>query len=255
VLTKFPFLGIVLTDDDFKSIVYAVKEGRRIYDNIKKFIIYLLSCNTAEILTMLLAVIIAAPIPFASIQILWANIIADIPPAMSLGIDPAELDVMSRKPRNPKQGIFTVRSGFVLLAQGLSMAGLALATLLIGFYVEGYDLPHLQTVTFTVLTMTQLWHSFLSRSQTQSIFRTGLIANKWLIGAYFLSASLLIMSIYIPGFNDFFELVHLNGYDWIKVVAAMIIHTAIMEIIKGFLRLRAYMLRKKDKPTMFYNDI
>lgn len=75
MLTKFPFLGIVLTDDDFKSIVYAVKEGRRIYDNIKKFIIYLLSCNTAEILTMLLAVIIAAPIPFASIQILWANII------------------------------------------------------------------------------------------------------------------------------------------------------------------------------------
>lgn len=74
-VTKFPFLGIVLTNDDFKSIVYAVKEGRRIYDNIKKFIIYLLSCNTAEILTMLLAVIIAAPIPFASIQILWANII------------------------------------------------------------------------------------------------------------------------------------------------------------------------------------
>ena len=135
------------------------------------------------------------------------------------------------------------------------MAGLALATLLIGFYIEGLQLSHLQSVTFTVLTMTQLWHSFLSRSQTQSIFRTGLIGNKWLIGAFFLSASLLIMSIYIPGFNDFFELVPLNGYDWIKVVASMIIHTGIMEIIKASLRLRAYLLRKKAKPSMFYNDV
>ncbi len=135
------------------------------------------------------------------------------------------------------------------------MSGLALATLLIGYYIEGLELSHLQTVTFTVLTMTQLWHSFLSRSQTQSIFRTGLIANKWLIGAFFLSASLLIMSIYIPGFNDFFELVPLNGWDWLKVLASIIIHTGIMEIIKACLRLRASILRKKAKPTMFYNDV
>jgi Ca2+-transporting ATPase len=135
------------------------------------------------------------------------------------------------------------------------MAGLALATLLIGAYVENYELPHLQSVTFTVLTMTQLWHAFLSRSQTQSIFVTGLIGNRWLIGAYFLSASLLIMSIYIPGFNTFFELVPLNGYDWIKVAASMVIHTAIMELIKGALRIRAHFLRKKAKPHMFYNDV
>jgi Ca2+-transporting ATPase len=247
--------SIVLADDNFKTIAYAVQEGRRIYDNIKKFILYLLSCNAAEIFVMLLAVIIGAPVPFAPIQILWANIIADIPPAMSLGIDPSEKDVMARKPRNPKQGIFTVRSALVLVAQGLSMAGLALGVLLVTTMYYDYDVRHARSVTFTVLTMTQLWHSFLSRSQTQSIFVTGLIGNRWLIGAFFLSTTLLVLSIYVPGFNDLIELYPLNGYDWIAVVASMIVHTAVMELIKACLRLRARLLGKKKKPSIFYEDV
>jgi Ca2+-transporting ATPase len=135
------------------------------------------------------------------------------------------------------------------------MAALALGVLLVAITYEGYDILHARSATFAVLTMTQLWHSFLSRSQTQSIFVTGVLGNKWLIGAFFLSTTLLVLSIYVPGFNDLIELYPLNGYDWIKVLASIIVHTAVMELIKACLRLRARLNGKKKKASIFYEDV
>jgi len=126
-------------DDNFKTIVAAIREGRIIYDNIKKFILYLLSCNSAEVYTMLLCGIIGLPVPFSAIMILWVNLIADLPPALSLGVDPAEVDVMTRHPRNPKDNIFNMRTVILLLFQGFSIAALSVLVYGLTLLLEAPD--------------------------------------------------------------------------------------------------------------------
>jgi len=131
--------SMILMDDNFKTIVAAIHEGRIIYDNIKKFILYLLSCNSAEVYTMLLCGIIGLPVPFSAIMILWVNLIADLPPALSLGVDPAEPDVMTRRPRNPKDNIFNKRTIVLLLFQGFSIAALSVLVYGLTLLIEAPD--------------------------------------------------------------------------------------------------------------------
>ncbi|KAJ1931269.1 hypothetical protein EC988_009843, partial [Linderina pennispora] len=206
---------MVLVDDNFTTIVAAVEEGRRIFDNILKFILYLLSCNSAEIFLFLFASVLNLDLPFTTIMILWANIIADVPPALSLGMDPPESNIMRRPPRNPKSGILVWRTTLVLLAQAFFMAavtfGVFLFAVLTPFGVTvlaskdgtSPDLytasifhrgnpetnadenmfPHIagaRSVAFGVLTVLQLNQAFLSRSVDRSLLDTGLRSNMWM---------------------------------------------------------------------------
>eukprot|EP01136_Pigoraptor_vietnamica_P016324 Opistho-1_new@60225 len=246
---------IVLSDDSFATIALAIKEGRRVYDNIKKFILYLLSCNTAEILIMLIAVAAGAPIPFAAIQILYANIIADIPPAMVLGLDTADRNVMDRKPRDPKKGILTKRTSIILLSQGLSMALIAYAALNIAYYAQDKPLDTTRTFTFATLTSVQLFHAFLSRSQTMSIFRLNPFSNLHLVAAVALSFALLIMGIYIPGFNSLLDLVPLGAEDWGMIALAILVHVVLSELLKLYLRRRSKRASARNTDKLFYNDL
>ena len=196
--------SIVLSDDNFSTIVAAIKEGRRVFDNISKFIIYLLSCNSAEIWVMLISVCANLPPPFSSVNILYANIIADIPPSMSMGLEPTEADIMERPPRRLSQGIITKLTGATIIFQGLILSALALAIYFWEYFTRSEaervdDLIEMRSITFIALTTNQLVLSFLSRSIRQSVFQTGIWNNKYMVAAFIFSMGCLVGAAYIPG--------------------------------------------------------
>ncbi|CAG8461817.1 11158_t:CDS:10 [Acaulospora colombiana] len=194
---------IVLADDDFSTIVAAVEEGRQVFDNILKFIVYLLSCNGAEIVLMLLCAIINVDLPFTTIMILFANIIADVPPAISLGIEPAEGDLMKRKPRDPGSGVLNAYTASILIMQTFVMALATFGLYEIALKVEKISLEDSRSLAFATLTTMQLFQGFLSRTLNESVFRTSFFGNKWMIGSVIGSFITLIIGIYVPGENSF----------------------------------------------------
>ncbi|KAI8622422.1 hypothetical protein BC830DRAFT_1089015 [Chytriomyces sp. MP71] len=225
---------IVLADDDFNTIIDAVKEGRQVFDNIKKFIVYLLSCNSAEIFLFLAAAIINVDLPFTTMQILWANIIADIPPAMSLGVEPAEKNILERPPRIPGQGVLNVTTTLVIIFQGLvqSMSTLAIYLLSQHGVIRGADtLSKQRSLAFATLTAMQLIQAFLSRSVELSVFTTGIIGNVWMLVAFLVSAVSLVLGIYCPGLNTWLELEDI-GYGWVAVLVAVLIQIVLVEVMK-----------------------
>ncbi|KAG0203395.1 P-type ATPase [Mortierella sp. NVP41] len=226
---------IVLANDNFNTIVEAVEEGRRVFDNILKFIVYLLSCNCAEIFLFLLCAIVNVSLPFTVTMILWANIIADVPPAMALGVEPAEPGLMSRNPRSPKRGILTYTSVSVIIFQSMSMM-----LLTFGVYMwadhspENLDYAHAEAFTF--LTTLQLLQGFLSRTMRTSVFRVNFFGNRWMLYGVLLSFVLMIIGIYIPGFNGILDLVPVYGKTWAKVAVGCVILLCLSEMEKFVLR-------------------
>ena len=193
---------MILLDDNFATIVKAVKEGRKIYDNIRKFVKYLLTTNSGEIWTLFLAPLVGLPIPLLPIHILWINLVTDSLPALALSAEPAEGDVMSRPPRHPKESIFAYGLGIHAIWVGLLMGGVVL-------FVQAWSIntghAHWQTMVFTVLCLTQLGHVLAIRSEKQSLFTIGLFTNKYLLGAVVLTFILQMATIYIPAFNSIFK--------------------------------------------------
>ncbi len=193
---------MILLDDNFSTIIKAVQEGRKIYDNIRKFIKYLLTTNSGEIWTLFLAQLIGLPVPILPIHILWVNLVTDSLPALALSVEPAEGDVMRRPPRNPKESIFAQGLGIHALWVGLFMAFLVLS---MQFWGIRQALPEWQTMVFMVLCLTQLGHALAVRSEKESLFRQGLFSNKPLLGAVFLSFALQLAIIYVPFLNPIFK--------------------------------------------------
>jgi Ca2+-transporting ATPase len=193
---------MILLDDNFATIVKAVKEGRKIYDNVRKFIKYLLSTNSGEVWTLFLAPMVGLPIPLLPIHILWINLMTDGLPALALSVEPAEGDVMKRPPRHPKESIFAHGLGFFALWVGLLMAGLVLS-------VQAWAIKtghsHWQTMVFTVLCIMQLGNALAIRSERESLFKIGLFTNKPLLGAVLLSFTFQMATIYIPFLNPVFK--------------------------------------------------
>lgn len=193
---------MILLDDNFATIVNAVKEGRRIYDNIRKFIKYLLTTNSGEVWTLFLAPLIGLPIPLLPIHILWINLMTDGLPALALSVEPAEGDVMKRPPRHPRESIFAHGLGLHAIWVGLLMAGIVL-------FVQAWsiktDNAHWQTMVFTVMCLTQLGHVLAIRSEKESLFKQGLFSNKPLLGAVTLSFVLQMATIYVPFLNPVFK--------------------------------------------------
>ncbi|KAJ3060934.1 P-type ATPase [Podochytrium sp. JEL0797] len=229
---------IVLADDNFATIIEAVQEGRQVFDNIKKFIVYLLSCNSAEIILFLACAIINIDLPFTTMQILWANIIADIPPAMSLGVEPAEKNILDRPPRIPNQGVLNLTTSLVIVFQGLvqSMATLAIYMLSRNGVIPGAEtLSEQQSLAFATLTSMQLFQVFLSRSVELSVFVTGVVGNPWMIGAFLFSWACLLMGLYVPGLAHWLELEPVYS-GWEAVLVAVLIQIVLSELMKVVVR-------------------
>lgn len=253
---------IVLTDDNFTSIIRAVAEGRRIMDNIILFVVYLLSCNSGEIWTMLACVAGGLPSPFTTLQILWGNLIIDSPPSLALGAQPAAKNVLARLPRNPDQGIFTYKSALLMILQGLFLACLSVTLFVVEFVGFGYSvlnpnsdayiqgLEHAQAHTFITISCMQLAQGFAGRSITQSVFRMNFFDNKFLIFGILLSFSLLVACMYIPGWNKVFDQSPMDGYDWIITLGMVCIHLSFVELVKYFLRHNCFRKPKKQEDPL-----
>ncbi|KAG0256691.1 P-type ATPase [Mortierella polycephala] len=227
---------IVLSDDNFNTIVEAVEEGRRVFDNILKFIVYLLSCNCAEIFLFLLCSIVNVELPFTVTMVLWANIIADVPPAMALGAEPAEPGLMKRIPRSPKRGILTLTSFSIIMLQSLVMTLLTFGSYMMKDRSDDAKEDYARAEAFTVLTTLQLLQGFLSRTMRTSAFRVNFLSNRWMVVGVLISFFLMIIGIYVPGFNDILNLQFVTGLSWLKVLVCCVILTVISEIEKLILR-------------------
>jgi len=227
---------MILLDDNFATIVRAVKEGRNIYDNIRKFLKYLLTTNSGEILTLFLAPLVGLPIPLLPIHLLWINLVTDGLPALALSVEPAEEDVMNRPPRHPRESIFAHGMGLHVMWVGLLMACIIL-------FVQSWSIRagnvHWQTMTFTVLCLTQLGHVLAIRSEKESLFRMGLFSNKYLLGAVLLTFVLQMATIYVPALNPIFKTAPLTINElFISIALSSIVFVAVE--IEKFIKRRRY---------------
>ncbi len=226
---------MILLDDNFATIVSAVEEGRIIYDNIRRFIRYLLTCNASEIAVMLLGPLFGMPLPLLPLQILWMNLVTDGPPALALGVEPAEKNAMKRPPRSQAEGIFGREMVHFILVIGVLMSATAIAA--------AWELWHLgdrawQTTVFTVLVLTQLVVALESRSEEESIFRMSFLGNRPMAGAILLTIVLQLAVIYTPVGNGIFDTVPMSAFDLAVTAGASLLVLLFIEVWKFFLRRR-----------------
>lgn len=225
---------MILTDDNFSTIVSAVEEGRKIYLNIKKSIVFLLSCNLGEILTLFTAILLNWNSPLQPIHILWVNLITDSFPALALGVDKTKEDVMNNPPRNPKESIFVKSDKIQLIINGVLIGGITLFAFKLGERLYPDSLIHAQTMAFVVLSVSQLFLSLSLRSNTKSAFSLGLFSNKYLVYSILLGIFLQVIIISISFIANIFKVTPLLLYDWIVVILVSLIPFVINEILKLF---------------------
>lgn len=209
--------AMVLMDDNFATIVSAVEEGRVIYDNIRKFIRYLLSCNLGEVLTMFLASLFYLPNPLTPIQILFVNLATDGLPAIALGVDPPDKDIMRQSPREKNEGIFARGLWEKIIVRGSLIGVCTLLSFMSGRYY-GMDLATCRTITMCTLVMSQLLHVFECRSERHSIFEINIFSNIYLLGAVLVSMTMICCILYIPFLSRIFNTVALNLGQWLLVI-------------------------------------
>lgn len=214
--------SMILTDDDFSTIVQAVYEGRAIYDNIRKFIRYLLGCNIGEVLVMFLSSLMGLPLPMLPIQLLWVNLVTDGLPAMALGIEPPEPGIMNRKPRPKNESIFAHGLGWIIFGRGTYIAAITIASFLIGFLwsrLNGLDgLPLARSMAFTTLVFAQLFYVFECRSEVYSPFELGFFTNKYLAGAVMCSVCMQVAALYVPFMQGVFKTIALSWWEWAVII-------------------------------------
>ncbi len=226
---------MVITDDDFTSIVSAVEQGRIIYGNILRFLHYLLSCNFSEILTVFIALMIGWPLPLVALQILWLNLITDIFPAFALALEPSAPDVMNRPPRDPKESLLTPRFIRLIVWQGILLSGTTLMAYAIGMKWYGDDgegLRRATTMAFMTLALAQVFHVFNARSQSRSAFTDRLFTNGWLWAAVGTCLVLQAAAVCVPLLQKVLHTVPPNSSDWGVIVACSLAPVVVVEIVK-----------------------
>ena len=222
---------MVLTDDDFSTIVAAVREGRGIYQNIRKTVHFLLSCNIGEILVVFVAFLLRAPTPLLAIQLLWVNLVTDSFPALALGADPIQGDVMEQPPHKREEGVFSGGVGFAVAVEGCLVGALALLAYTIGRAFFDYDpaAPAIgRTMAFCVLSLSQLVHSFNMRSE-HSVLKLGLLSNRKLVAACGLCAFLMISVVLFPPLSALFQTTALTALQWLVVAALSLCPLLVVE--------------------------
>ena len=226
---------MVLLDDNFATIVAAIREGRIIYDNIRKFIKYTLTSNSGEIYVMLLAPFLGMPLPLLPLQILWINLVTDGLPGLALTVEPAEKGVMRRPPFHPKENIFGRGMGRHILWVGLLMG---LVTLGMGYWAWSAGKAHWQTMVFTTLTLSQMGHALAIRSNRDSLFALGILSNKPLLGTILLTFVLQLAVIYVPFLQEFLETTALPAADLgISLLLSLVVFLGV-EVEKWIIRRR-----------------
>lgn len=238
---------MILTDDNFTTIVHAIEEGRNIYNNIKKSVIFLLSCNLGEVITIFLSILFNWPVPLIATQILWVNLITDSLPAIALGIDPGDKDVMKQSPRNPKESFFARGAGVRAVIGGVLIGIFTLTAFYYGLWEHGYTLgngsvpeealPYARTMAFVVLAASQLFYSLSMRNSEKSIFKVGLFSNKILIVAIIIGILLQLVVISVPFLANAFGVHNLTLQDWAIVISFSLIPLIVNECIKLFKRI------------------
>jgi Ca2+-transporting ATPase len=224
---------MILLDDNFATIVVAVKHGRRIFDNILKFIKYIMSGNSGEIWAIFMAPFFGLPIPLLAIHILWINLVTDGLPGLALASEPSDVNIMKRKPRNPQQNIFAGGMAWHILWVGLLMGIVTIGMQAYAIHVAN---SHWQTMAFSVLCFSQLGHVMSIRSESESIFKIGVLSNKPMLGALLLTVGLQLMIIYTPYFNDIFKTQPLTFYELAITLAVSSIVFWAVEIEKWIKR-------------------
>lgn len=226
---------MVLTDDNFATVVSAVSEGRRIKDNIMKAINYLLSCNVGELLTLLIAILFNLGTPLIPIHILWVNLVTDSLPALALGVDPAEEGIMEHKP-DTSTSLLSNSAFYRIAYQGVMIGTLTLIGFLYGsgrFIATEGSLELGQTMAFSVLALSQLTHAYNIHSPHNSVFKT-FFKNKWLVLGTLANAIMMFAVLLIPALREIFQLVALDMHHWEIVGLLVIMPLPIVELMKLF---------------------
>jgi Ca2+-transporting ATPase len=230
---------MVLADDNFATIVAAVEEGRVIYDNLKKFIYFLLSCNMSEVSTMFVGMLFAGITPLRAVQVLWMNLVTDGFPAMALGVDTPSPDVMYRPPRDPFEGILSPRKQFHVVWQGFVLSLGALASFFISYYVVFPGHPAMiQTTVFTTLVLSQLLHTYNSRSETLSFTEMPFLDNRALLAALGGSLFLQLAVVLLPPFMHVFGTEYIGAAGWGLVLSCSVLPVVLIDRIKVLTRRR-----------------
>ncbi|MEH7222501.1 calcium-translocating P-type ATPase, SERCA-type [Bacillus sp. JJ1566] len=219
--------SLILLDDNFATIKAAIKEGRNIYENIRKFIRYLLASNVGEILVMLFAMLMGLPLPLVPIQILWVNLVTDGLPAMALGLDQPEGNLMKHGPRHPKEGVFARGLGWKIISRGFLIGIATLAAFLVVYHRDPNNLGYAQTIAFATLVMAQLIHVFDCRSE-RSIFHRNPFQNMYLVWAVISSVLLMLIVIYYPPLQPVFKTYAIAPRDWLLVIGMSAIPTFLL---------------------------
>lgn len=232
---------MILVDDNFVTIVDAVKQGRNIYDNIRKAIHFLIATNIGEIVTIFMGLVLGLQSPLLAIQLLWINLVTDSLPAIAIGLEPPEKDIMERKPIDSKKGIFADGLWSKIILEGILIGMLTLIAFSIGNKYYGVEVG--RTMAFISIGLLELIHSFNIKSE-KSIFKVGILENKFLIGSFILGIFVQTIVVFIPALADIFNVINLNGTQWIITLAISLLPIPIMELQK---RVNSIRIRKDKK--------
>jgi Ca2+-transporting ATPase len=209
--------AMVLKDDDFRTIVAAVEQGRVIFDNIRKFVLYLLSCNVSELLVVALATAASAPLPILPLQILFLNLVTDVFPALALGVGPGDPDVMQRKPRPAAESILTRNHWIAVTAYGAVITVAVLGAFAAALLWLEVDEPAAVTVSFLTLALAQLWHVFNMRDSHAGLLGNDVVRNPWVWGALLLCLALVAAGVLVPPLAGVLGVVPLEPRAWLLV--------------------------------------
>jgi len=229
---------MVLTDDNFASIVAAIEQGRIIYSNIRKFVYFLLACNVGEILIIFASMLLGLPMPLRPVQLLWLNLVSDGAPALALGLEKGDPDIMKQPPRSPREPVINRD-----MAIGIGLVGVvdAIAILAV-FYLalQRYpgELVAAQTIAFVTLCSSELIRAFTARSEYHSVFSIGVFSNRWMVWAVGVSFALVLMVVYLPFLRPFFDTVALSAGDWLFMLPFFFASPIAMELLKVYFRKR-----------------
>ncbi|MFC1810611.1 cation-translocating P-type ATPase [Patescibacteria group bacterium] len=248
--------NMVLADDSFSTIINAVKEGRTIYENLKKFVFYIFSCNIGELITVFAAIILGLPAPLTAILILSVDIGTDVLPALALGVDVSEKGIMSQPPRNPKQKIMDRNFIARFLYVGLFIGAIVVGAYFWSLFSQGWQWGQIidvdsamyiksSTFAFAILVLIQMVNAYNSRSSSRSVFQMGFFNNLWLLGAIMISLGVVYLLVEVPFFNEWIHTAPLEWYEWFVIIGASFGILLVEELRKLVVRLR-YVSKNKS---------
>ena len=227
---------MVLTDDNYASIVSAVEQGRVIYGNIRKFVYYLLSCNAAEIMIIFLAILFGWPIPLTAIQLLWLNLVTDGAPALALGTEPGDPDIMDRPPRPPQEPIINKYMQIGIVVQTLAITAVTLGAFAIGRFIDPEHIEFAETMAFVTLSISELFRAYTARSEFYPLLKIGVFKNKLMNWAVLGSLALIFVVVYVPFLQPIFNTASLGLEQWLEILPLVLIPSIAAEVTKIYIR-------------------